>query len=643
MSLQILLKKIQVHHDKADLDLIRKASRWSEKYHKGQKRASGVSYYRHPLAVAKILADLRLGPITIASALLHDLVEDTDVTLKDIRKEFGDEIGNIIEGLTKIDKLSVKDRTEYHAESIRKVMLASVQDIRVIFIKLADKLHNMRTVDVFRPEKRKRIAKEVLEIYAPIAYKLGIATIKWELEDLAFRQIEPEIYEELAFKIKKTSKQREKDLQHISEIVKELLEQNGIQVKVCGRPKHIYSIYKKMLRKNCRFSEIYDLTALRIITKSVKDCYTIVGLLHNKWRPVPKEFDDYIAMPKPNMYQSLHTVVIIPDGIPVEIQIRTTEMDRVAEEGIAAHWRYKGVHGDEDFDTKLSWMRQILDWQRESKDAKEFMEMLHMDFFEDEIFSFTPQGDVVSLPKGACVIDFAYSIHTNVGDTAMGGKVNGKFVPLRTVLKNGDMVEVVTAKNQKPSREWLKFAKSSKAKTKIRQSVEHYGKIPARALQKVKEEKKELAKWIIKVEGIRDPNINISKCCLPLPGDKIVGYATASDKVAIHKFDCKNINKVSRGSRKKPVKVIWIDRIGSEVKLKVDAVNRVGLFAEILNTLVAKKTKIKSANAKLITGNIVECSINIEIESLGHLQDLIRRINKIKDVKKVFIGNLIEK
>jgi len=643
MSLQILLKKIRVHHDKADLDIVRKAFRWAEKYHKGQKRASGVSYYRHPLAVAKILADLRLGPTTIASALLHDLVEDTDVTLKDVSKEFGEEITNIIDGLTKIDKLSVQDRTEYHAESIRKVMLASVKDIRVIFIKLADKLHNMRTVDVFRAEKRKRIAKEVLEIYAPIAYKLGIATIKWELEDLAFRQIEQEIYEELVLKVKKTSKQREKDLQQISDIVKELLEKNDIQTKVYGRPKHIYSIYKKMLRKNCRFSEIYDLTALRIITKSVKDCYTIVGLLHNKWRPVPKEFDDYIAMPKPNMYQSLHTVVITPNGIPVEIQIRTDEMDRVAEEGIAAHWRYKGVHGDEEFDTKLSWMRQILDWQRESKDAKEFMEMLHMDFFEDEIFTFTPNGDVVSLPKGACVIDFAYSIHTNVGDTAMGGKVNGKFVPLRTVLKNGDMIEVVTAKNQKPSREWLKFAKSSKAKTKIRQSVERFDKIPAKAFKKIKEEKKELAKWIIKVEGLRNPDINISKCCLPLPGDKIVGYATAADKVAIHKSDCKNVHKVSRSSRKKQVKVIWIDRIGSEVKLKVDAINRVGLFAEILNTLVAKKTKIKSANAKLITSNIVECTINIEIESLGHLQDLIRRINRIKDVKKVSIGNLKEK
>ncbi len=642
MTLQLLIKKIRTYNPKEDLTIVKKAYRWAEKYHKGKKGKSGINFYRHPIAVAKILADLHLGPITISGGLLHDLVEDTEITFQQIEDEFGKEIAGIVEGVTKIQKFDIQSKEEYHAESLRKVMLASVQDIRVIFIRLADKLHNMRTIDVFHLEKRRRIAKEVLEIYAPIAYKLGIASIKWELEDLAFRQLEPEIYEELNKKIKKTAKQRERDIQKITILVKELLDKNGITAKVFGRPKHIYSIYKKMLRKNCSFSEIYDLIALRIITSSVKDCYTILGILHNHWRPIPKEFDDYIAMPKPNMYQSLHTVVIISKGTPVEIQIRTDEMDRVAEEGIAAHWRYKGVHGDEEFDNKLSWMRQILDWQRESRDAKEFMEMLHMDFFEDEIFTFTPRGDVIALPKGSCVIDFAYAIHTNIGDHCMGGNVNGKFVPLRTLLKNGDMVEVITAKNHRPSREWLKFVRSTKAKTKIRQSVERLEKIPAKAQKRFQEEKKQLAEWIIKIEGIRKPKIHISKCCLPLPGNKIVGYASANDKVVIHKHDCISVKKIKAGSRKKKVKVFWIDRIGSVVELKVDAENRVGLFAEILNTMVAKRTKIKSASAKLLTHNIVECSIKIEIESLGHLQDLIRRINRIKDVKKVFIGDLQE-
>jgi GTP diphosphokinase / guanosine-3',5'-bis(diphosphate) 3'-diphosphatase len=641
MRIDTLIRKIKEYNDKPDTELIKKAYYFAKKHHGAQRRVSGELFIQHPLNVAYILAEHKMDCVTISSALLHDVVEDTDVTKKDIVTEFSKEIADIIEGVTKITKLREMSFEEYRAETVRKVILASTRDIRVIFIKLADKVHNMRTLSCFREEKCQRIAKEVMNIYAPIAYKLGIASIKWELEDLAFRYIEPEIYIDLENKVHQSQKLRQMEVDAIGNVLTKELEEHSIKGRVTGRPKHLYSIYKKMIKKDKPFEEIYDVLGLRIITEKVRDCYEIMGIVHGLWTPVPKEFDDYIAMPKSNMYQSLHLVVLGPNGKPVEIQIRTEEMHRIAEDGIAAHWKYKGVAGDRKFDEKLNWMKQVLEWQNDSEDAKEFMEMLNVDFFEDEIFTFTPRGRVIELPKGASVLDFAYMVHSDIGDKTIAAKINSKFVPLRTLLKNGDMIEIITSKNQKPSRDWLKIVRTSKAQSRIKKFIRSVEDIPVKSFGRVIEGKKELEEWIIDVQGVINPDINVAKCCSPLPGDKILGYSSPNGKVIIHKKNCKRLEKVKMGVRKKKVKVMWTDNIGSVIEIKVDALNRTGLFAEILNSLVAINVAIKSANAKSTGDETVECSFSLETAGLEHLQDLITRIKNIKDVKKVFIGSMV--
>jgi GTP pyrophosphokinase len=641
MKLLDVLKPVRQNNKDANIELIRKAYFFAKDIHRKQKRESGDPYIQHPLNVAKTLAELNMDDITVAAALLHDVVEDSEFSHKDLADEFGIEIADLVEGVTNISKLNAKSKEEYHAESIRKLILASAKDIRVIFIKLADKLHNMRTLEFFRKEKRIRISQEVMDVYAPIAHKLGIASIKWELEDLSFKNLDPKSYEELEKKIKITRPSRDKEINKIKSFLSKELNNQNFKVNIFGRPKHIYSIYRKMQRKNLSFEEIYDLAALRIITESVKDCYAIMGIIHNLWIPVPNEFDDYIAMPKSNMYQSLHTAVIGPDGKPVEIQIRTEEMDKIAEEGIAAHWKYKGLSTDVALDNKISWLKQVMDWQRDSKDYKEFMEMLHIDFFEDEIFTFTPKGRVIRLPKGATIIDFAYAIHSNIGDTSTGAKVNNKFVSLRKILKNGDQVEIITSKNHRPSRDWMKFVVTTKAKSKIKQYLRNSQEIPVKSLPKIGGERKDLEQWIIEVEGIREPKIKLARCCNPLPGDDIRAFTTAAEKVTVHKKGCFNLNKQA-GIKKRKVIVHWMDSIGSSVEIKVDAINRIGLFAEILNTVIKTQTQIKSANAKSTSDDNVECSFVIEAQDIPKLQEIILKIKKVKDIKKVYIGDVIK-
>lgn len=627
-----------------NLELIKRAYLFALKHHENQKRETGEPYIQHPLHVAKILVEMNLDEETIAAGLLHDVLEDTHATIDNLKNEFGPIIASIVDGLTKISKFNAQTKEEFRAESIRKVILASTRDIRVIFVKLADKLHNMRTLDAFREEKRKRISQEVMDIYAPIAHKLGIASIKWELEDLSFKYLNPETYDELQTKIQKSRKQREKEVEKTTQSLKDELAKHGFdEILITGRPKHIYSIYRKMMKKNKSFEEIFDLTALRIIAKEVKDCYAIIGIIHNIWKPIPNEFDDYIAMPKSNMYQSLHTAVIGPNGTPIEIQVRTEEMDKIAEAGIAAHWKYKGFSSENKFDTKLGWLRQVMEWQQSSKDYKEFMEMLQVDFFEDEIFTFTPKGDVIQLPKGATVLDFAYAVHSSVGDKCSGAKVNNKFVPLKTVLENGDQIEVITTKTQNPSREWLKFVITSKAKSKIKQFVRQTQSIPIKSITQEAEQKKQLEEWIIGVENLPDAQVKLSKCCSPLPGDQITGFATETRKVSLHKLDCHNLGKTARGGRKKRVKAYWVDNIGTAVEVIVDAQNRIGLFAEILNAIVSLQTQMKSASAKPLNDDVVECRFAIESRDLAHLQTIIKRVKSIRDVKKVFISPLEKK
>jgi len=471
LSLESLEKRIKAYNPSADLALIRKAYEYAKKAHSGQHRISGELFIFHPLGVAEILADLELDTATIAAGLLHDVVEDTPVTIEDIENEFGSEIALLVDGVTKLGKLEYKTKEEQQAENLRKMFLAMSKDIRVIMIKLADRLHNMRTLKYVPFEKQKEKAIETLEIFSPLAHRLGISRIKWELEDLAFRYLEPERYYELVEKVAKKRKEREEHINKMIAILKEKLTSAGISAEIQGRPKHFYSIYKKMVDQNKTFDQIYDLTAVRVIVESIKDCYAALGVIHTLWKPIPGRFKDYIAMPKPNMYQSLHTTVIDSTGDPLEIQIRTYEMHKTAEYGIAAHWRYKeGGKGDKDFEKKLSWLREILDWQRELKDAREFMENLKLDLFTDEVYVFTPKGDVIALPMGSCPIDFAYKIHTDIGNKCIGAKVNGKMVPLDYKLNNGDIIEIITSVHSNgPSRDWLNIVTSTQAKNKIRQ------------------------------------------------------------------------------------------------------------------------------------------------------------------------------
>src|SRR5690554_1156903 len=470
MKLEDLLNEIKSYVEKPDIELIRQAYRFASNAHKGQKRVSGEAFMEHPLGVAYILAELELDIVSIAAALLHDVVEDTDVESDIIKKEFGDEIARLVDGVTKLTRLKFKSKEERQAESLRKMFLAMAEDIRVILIKLADRLHNMRTLEYLQEEKRQEKARETLEIYAPLAHRLGISRLKWELEDLSFRFIDSKMYYELARKVAANREEREKDIHEAIKILQDKFIKQEQKAEIYGRPKHLHSIYQKMKRKEIDFNEIYDLTAIRIITETVRECYEILGIVHEIWKPIPGRFKDYIAMPKSNMYQSLHTTVIGPHGDPLEVQIRTPEMHRTAEYGIAAHWRYKqNIKTDEAFAEKLSWLRQLLDWQNDLQEPKEFMENLKIDLFEDEVFVFTPKGDVVSLPGEATPVDFAYYIHTEVGHICVGAKVNGKIKPLEYKLKNGDIVEIQTSKTSSgPSRDWLKFVKTSKARSKIK-------------------------------------------------------------------------------------------------------------------------------------------------------------------------------
>lgn len=472
MSLARLLAKIEQYYPNFDRELVERAYLFAKEAHRGQFRNSGEAFIEHPLQVACILADLQLDITSIVAGLLHDVVEDTNTSLQDIETDFGPEVRFLVAGVTKLGKIEYKSKEDRHAENLRKMFLAMARDIRVILIKLADRLHNLRTLGAHEVPKQREIARETLEIFAPVAHRLGIYKIKWEMEDLAFRYLEPDKYYELADRIAKKRKEREDYINLVITKLREKLTEAGIKAEISGRPKNFYSIYRKMVDQGKDLSEIYDLVAVRVIVETVKECYATLGIVHTMWKPIPGRFKDYIAMPKQNMYQSLHTTLVGPLGEPFELQIRTFEMHRTAEYGIAAHWRYKegGRLNDPEFEKKLSWLRQILEWQHELRDAREFMESLKIDLFSDVVFVFTPKGDVVELPSGSVPIDFAYRIHTEVGHRCIGAKVNGRIVPLDYRLKNGDIVEILTSKQSGgPSRDWLSIVKTSQAKNRIRQ------------------------------------------------------------------------------------------------------------------------------------------------------------------------------
>lgn len=714
MSLDALKEIIKSYYPvEPDWTVLEKAYQFAVDAHQGQRRFSGELYITHPLGVATILAELELDLDTIVAGLLHDVVEDTEVTLEEIENEFGSEIAQLVDGVTKLSKLEYKSKEERQAENLRKMFMAMAKDIRVLLIKLADRTHNMRTLKYLSPMKQRSISQETLEIYAPLAHRLGIYKIKWELEDLAFRFLERDRYYELVDKLAKKRREREAFIAQIIETLEPKLKEVGITANISGRPKHLYSIWQKMKEQNKEFHEIYDLTAIRIIVNSLKDCYGALGIVHTLWKPIPGRFKDYIAMPKPNMYQSLHTLVMVGKNELLEVQIRTWEMHRTAEYGIAAHWRYKEKKDskqDTKFEQKLSWLRQILELQQESKDAAEFMENVKIDLFADEVFVFTPKGDVIDLPAGSIPLDFAYKIHTDIGHRCIGARVNGRLVPLDYELKTGDIVEIITSKQGSPSRDWINMVKSSSAKAKIRawfkkerreenlikgkellekelrkqeldpqlylksallleagkkfnlnteddlyaaiglggitaQQVvsrlkeeyrKKYGQPEPEPVTEFKPQKKvrKTGKGVL-ISGIDNVLLRFAKCCTPVPGDKIVGVVTRGRGVSIHRTNCPNV--VNRVDSERLLEATWEeDTEGAyPVDIEVTGMDRPHILRDIVNALAESKVDITALNGRTTKDRLSIINLTVAVKDLNHLDNVISRINRVRDVYKV--------
>ena len=496
-----LEEKVLQYHPNANIEFLRKAYVFSAREHKGQVRQSGEPYLSHPLEVASILAEMKLDVACVGVGLLHDVVEDTLTSLDTIREYFGDDIARIVNGVTKVSQIQFSSRREKQAENFRKLMLAMVDDIRVILVKLADRLHNMRTLNHLSTEKRKMIAQETMDIYAPIAHRLGMSKLRGELEDLSFSYIDPVVFQNISDQVRKKKANSDRFIQEAMELLEQRLDDQGIEVQMESRIKRVYSTYQKMRRQKIGIDQVYDFIAIRILVDTVRNCYTVLGIVNNMWKPVPRRIKDFIAMPRVNMYQSLHTTVISDEGTPFELQIRTQEMNNVAEDGIAAHWKYKeGKLEEGTEDKRFQWVRQILEWQREVKDPHEFLSNLKIDLYPQEVYIFTPEGEVVSLPRGATPVDFAYSIHTEIGDRCVGAKVNGRDVPLKYKLSNGEIVEILTSTDAHPSRDWLNFVKTTRAKSSIRRW----------ANLKQKEESIELGQRLLE-KAARKYKINLKK------------------------------------------------------------------------------------------------------------------------------------
>src|SRR5246127_1663125 len=501
-----LMKRMQESRPQDDLTIVKKAYDYSLKHHDGQTRASGEPYLVHPLEVALVLAEMKMDPVAVAAGLLHDSVEDTSVTIVDIRKEFGEQVAHIVEGVPKNSRIDFPPREEQQAENLRKMMLAMVDDIRVVLIKLADRLHNMRTLEHLDPDRQNKIARETLDIYAPIAHRLGMGKIRGELEDLGFKYVDPIGYEQVHAAVESRRKAGETFMARVEDVLRDGLKEAGITGRVESRVKRLYSIHKKLLRQHIGVDQVYDLYAMRVITNSVQDCYAVLGIIHNLWRPVPGRIKDFIAMPRPNFYQSLHTSVITEDGTPFEIQIRTEEMHKMAEEGIAAHWKYKDGPVSAQDEQRLAWLRQVVEWQRDVSDPNEFLATLKIDLYPEEVYTFTPKGKVVVLPRDSTPIDFAYSVHTEVGHSCVGAKVNGRMVPLRHKLHSGDIVEILTQPGHKPSRDWLGLVKSSRSRNKIKHWLNVHQRERAIEIGR-KLIEKEARKYRIALKDIKDEDL----------------------------------------------------------------------------------------------------------------------------------------
>jgi len=707
MDIDQLLDRVKSYNADADLGIVRKAYDFSAKAHQGQRRRSGEPYLQHPIAVAGVLTSLKTDVTAIVAALLHDTLEDTVATSEELEKEFGKDVVHLVDGVTKIGKITFKSHEEKQAENFRKMLLSMADDIRVVLIKLADRLHNMRTLEHLGSAKRQSIAEETLEIYAPLANRLGIGWIKNELEDLCLKHSKPDVYEQLRTRVAKRDEDRQQYIQEVIQLVTKAMQEHALPGQVYGRPKHLYGIYQKMNKQSISFEEVYDLTALRIVTDTKMNCYALVGVIHSLWRPVPGRFKDYIAIPKSNLYQSIHTTVVGPKGEHVEFQIRTEEMHRVAECGIAAHWKYKEQGRVADRDSKtFGWLHQFVEWHQDLPDNRQFMDSVKLDLFHDVVYVFTPKGIVKELPKGSTPVDFAYAIHTEVGDHCVGAKVNGKIVPLKHPVESGDTIEILTSPTQTPHKDWLKFVRTSRAKTKIKhwikleeqkRSVEigrrllesefrRHSMAPAQMLkspelaavarqlgydgtdeliaavgfghrpaadviEKLTASSPSAPKEVretptprksvagksddkgVKVKGARDVLMQLSRCCNPVPGDRILGYITRGRGLTIHAVDCPNLEALDY-DRERLVEVDWDSTTPSThaVKVSVMAFDKTGVLANVSAAIAECHANISRAEITTREDRKALLDFIIEIAGTQHLDQVLKTIERVDGV-----------
>ncbi|MFC2001302.1 RelA/SpoT family protein [Chloroflexota bacterium] len=706
MDFNRLVEKVRGYLPPEKITLVEDAYHFASEAHQGQVRKSGEPYLEHPLQTALILAELQLDTSSLVAALLHDIPEDCGLTVTDIEAKFGSEIGKLVDGITKLGKASLPASGvvpgEAQAENLRKMLVAMAEDLRVIFIKLADRLHNMRTLDALSPEKQLSIARETLDIYAPLAHRLGIWELKWQLEDLSFRYLEREKYRRIVKLVAARRTQRERFIAQVIEILKKEFDKVGLKAEFSGRAKHIYSIHQKIERYaalNRAFDDIHDLLALRVVVDTVPDCYSAVGIIHSLWRPLSDEFDDYIANPKPNGYQSLHTSVMCLGTTPLEVQIRTREMYSIAEYGVAAHWRYKeGEKKDIHFEERIGWLRQLVEWHRELSGAEEFLESARTDILIDQVFVYTPKGEIKDLPRGATPLDFAYRVHSELGHRCVGAKVNGKLVSFSYELKNGDVIEIISAKRTKgPSRDWLNthlgYVKTSHAKDKIRQwfkrqeraeNIDSGRELLDKELRRlgVQIERQELAGLfeygsmddflaaigyggitihqivlklaaqreeprvvaevtppklvpsVVRVLGVGDLVTHLAQCCHPVPGDRIMGYVTRSRGVTIHREDCYNI--IHEDERERLVSVEWGETDAVyPVSVRVEAWDRVGLVRDITTVVAEEKVNITSVNLTNHDNHTATTFLTVETKGLAQLSRLFKKVETVRGVTSV--------
>ena len=687
-------------HPPKDIELVEKAFKFAKKLHEGQFRVSGEPYIIHPVEVAKILAGLEVDTHTLIAAFLHDVLEDTDTKPSTIEDLFGTDVLTLVQGVTKLGKLKFKSKEERQAENFRRLFIAMANDIRVIFLKLADRLHNMRTLNFMDNLKQKRIAQETLDIFAPLANRLGIYKIKAELEDLSLRYLEPEKYYEIAQLVAQTKADREETVNLLINKISQDVKKSGINAQITGRAKHYYSIYAKMKRQNIAFHDLYDITAVRVIVDTVRECYEVLGLIHSQFKPIPGRFKDYIAMPKGNMYQSLHTSVIGPRTKPLEVQIRTWQMHQVAEYGVAAHWRYKekgSQKADNASDMKFSWMHKLVEYDKEMKNAQDYVKSVKLDLFSDQVFAFTPGGDVLDLPKDATPVDFSYRIHSDVGHKTVGALINGRIVPLNTKIKNGDIVEILTSKNPAPRLDWLTFVVTKQASQKIKQwfkknnreehvkmgksNLEHeltksvfddyikqgefdkvakqmnyqseddlfaavgYGETTVnKVLNKLKkpEEKRPEDSFRASnrkssakdIEGLEGLMYSFAMCCSPIPGEPIVGVVTRSKGVSVHRADCKTLETIPH-ERLMDIKWVGVNTNKTyNTTIRIETAEKIGLLKDVISAVSDNNTNIVNANIKT-KNHVGIIEIGLELDNIDTLKKVIACIQSLPDVYSV--------